>query len=33
MVARAVDPRKLVFVDEMGTNTSLSALYAYSLKG
>jgi hypothetical protein len=33
MVARAVYPRKLVFVDEMGTNTSLSALYAYSLKG
>jgi len=33
MVAGAVDPRRLVFVDEMGTNTSLSARYAYSLKG
>jgi len=32
-VARAVDPRTLVFVDEMGTNTSLSPRYAYSLKG
>jgi hypothetical protein len=32
-VARAVDPRRLVFVDEMGTNTSLSPLYAYALKG
>jgi len=32
-VAGAVDPRRLVFVDEMGTNTSLSPLYAYSLKG
>ena len=33
MVAGAVDPRRLVFVDEMGTNTSLSPRYAYSLKG
>jgi transposase len=33
MVAGAVDPRKLVFVDEMGTNTSLSPRYAYSPKG
>ncbi len=32
-LARTVDPRKLVFVDEMGTNTSLSPLYAYSPKG
>ena len=32
-VARAVDPCRLVFVDEMGTNTSLSPLYAYALKG
>ena len=32
-VARAVDPRRLVFVDECGTNTSLSPIYAYSLKG
>jgi transposase len=34
MVARVVDPRRLVFVDEMGTNTSLSPHYAsYSPKG
>jgi DDE superfamily endonuclease len=33
MVARVVDPRRLVFVDEMGTNTSLSPRYAYSPKG
>jgi transposase len=32
IVAGAVDPRRLVFVDEMGTNTSLSALYAYAPK-
>lgn len=32
-LAGAVDPRKLVFVDEMGTNTSLSPRYAYSPKG
>ena len=32
-VARTIDPRRLVFVDEMGTNISLSALYAYALKG
>lgn len=32
-LARAVDPCRLVFVDEMGTNTSLSPLYAYALKG
>lgn len=32
-VAKAVDPRKLVFVDEMGTNTSLCSRYAYSPKG
>ena len=32
-VAQAVDPRRLVFVDEMGTNTSLSPLYAYAPKG
>ena len=31
-VSGAVDPRRLVFVDEMGTNTSLSPRYAYSLK-
>jgi transposase len=33
MVAQKVDPTRLVFVDEMGTNTSLSPLYAYSPKG
>jgi transposase len=33
VVAGAVDPRRLVFVDEMGTNTALSSRYAYSLKG
>ena len=32
-MAGTIDPRKLVFVDEMGTNTSLSPRYAYSLKG
>jgi transposase len=32
-VTRAVDPRRLVFVDEMGTNTSLSPMYAYAPKG
>jgi transposase len=33
IVAGAVDPRRFVFVDEMGTNTSLCALYAYAPKG
>jgi hypothetical protein len=33
MVAQKVDPRRLVFVDEMGTNSSLSPVYAYSPKG
>jgi transposase len=33
MVAEAVDPWRLVFVDEMGTNTSLSPPYAYAPKG
>ena len=32
-VARALDARSLVFVDEMGTNTSLSPLYGWSKKG
>jgi transposase len=32
-LSRTVDPRRLVFVDEMGTNTSLSPLYAYAPKG
>ena len=33
MVAEKTDPKRLVFVDEMGTNTSLSPLYAYAPKG
>ncbi len=32
-VAAAVDPRRLVFVDEMGTNTALAPRHAYSPKG
>jgi hypothetical protein len=32
-VARTLDARSLVFVDEMGTNTSLSPLYGWSKKG
>ena len=32
-VAGKIDPRRLVFIDEMGTNTSLSPRYAYCLKG
>ena len=32
-VARSLDARSLVFVDEMGTNTSLSPLYGWSKKG
>jgi transposase len=32
-VAERIDARRLVFVDECGTNTSLSPLYAYSPKG
>ena len=33
MVAEEVDADRLVFVDEMGTNVSLSPLYACSPKG
>jgi transposase len=33
MVAERLNAGQLVFVDEMGTNTSLSALYAWSKKG
>jgi transposase len=33
MVAAEVDPRRLVFVDEMGVHTSLAPLYGYSPKG
>jgi len=32
-VAEKKDPKRLVFVDEMGMNISLSPLYAYALKG
>ncbi len=32
-LAGTIDPCKLLFVDEMGTNTSLSPRYAYSPKG
>ena len=33
MVAAKADPRRLVFVDEMGVQTSLAPLYGYSRKG
>jgi transposase len=33
MVGAQLDPRLLVFVDEMGTNTSLHSLYACSKRG
>jgi transposase len=33
LVAGQVDSRRLVFVDEMGTNISLSPLYAWSRRG
>ena len=33
MVAERVEPSRLVFVDEMGTNTSLSPIYAWAPKG
>jgi transposase len=33
MVAEEIDARRLVFVDEMGTNISLSPLYAWAPKG
>jgi transposase len=32
-VAEQIDARQLVFVDEMGTNTSLSPLYAWAPRG
>ena len=32
-MARSLDARSLVFVDEMGTNTSLSPVYGWSKKG
>jgi transposase len=33
LVARELHPRRLVFVDEMGTNTSLIPLYAWARRG
>ena len=33
MVGAVLEPKRLVFVDEMGTNTSLSPLYAWSKRG
>jgi hypothetical protein len=33
MVSGEVDPRRLVFVDEMGAHTSVAPLYGYSPKG
>jgi hypothetical protein len=33
MVAGTIDARRLVFVDEMGTNISLSPLYVWAKKG
>lgn len=33
MVAAAVDPESLVFVDEMGVHTSLSPLFGYAPRG
>jgi hypothetical protein len=33
MIAAATRPERLVFVDEMGTNTSLAPLYAWAPKG
>lgn len=32
-MAQEVDPKRLVFVDEMGVHTSLAPLYGYSRKG
>jgi DDE superfamily endonuclease len=33
MIANKLDARRLVFVDEMGTNTSLAPIYAWAPKG
>jgi hypothetical protein len=33
LVALALDARRLVFVDEMGSNIALAPLYAYAPKG
>ena len=32
-IAEKLDARRLVFVDEMGTNTALSPLYAWAPRG
>jgi hypothetical protein len=33
MVAGALDPRRLIFVDECGTRTSLAPVYGYAPTG
>ena len=33
MVAAALAPERLLFVDEMGVHTSLAPLYGYALEG
>ena len=33
MVAAAVDPKRLLFVDECGTHTSLAPIYGYAVRG
>jgi hypothetical protein len=33
MLAEQVEAKRLVFVDEMGTNTSFSPVYAWAKKG
>jgi transposase len=33
MVARVVEPERLIFIDECGTHTSLSPIYGYAPKG
>ncbi len=33
MVAAAVEPERLLFVDECGTHTSLAPIYGYAVKG
>lgn len=33
MVVAAVEPQRLIFVDEMGVHTSLAPIYGYALKG
>jgi hypothetical protein len=33
MVATAVEPERLVFVDECGTHTSLAPIYGYAPRG